>query len=347
MTGNVALDVVVGLAFIYAFYSLVVTTAVEIVSNFWSLRARNLEKAIERMLDDDGKKIFSGKFYNQPIIKFQGKRNRFMFKKLSWNSRPSYFTARNFSKAVIDLLQEDVSSNASKQPSTASGAPAPATTPLSPIEKIKGTLELHKNTETGKYLLSSLNDVNDDYSKFKQSLEEWFDDTMERTKGWYKRNTMWIGLGLAVLIALMLNLDTFLIAGQLSRDDKARDEYVQLAGQFSRDSAFWKDSSRAVLISRMDSLYSQSKASTSILSFIGEPDSQHKFMIFSRGWWIDGWWKGLAGCLFTALMLSLGAPFWFDLLDRLMQLRGSVRVPTSSEGKKNTKSTSSKGDDES
>ena len=40
---------------------------------------------------------------------------------------------------------------------------------------------------------------------------------------------------------------------------------------------------------------------------------------FSKAFW---------GFLLTALAISLGAPFWFDLLNKLMQIRGSVREPT-------------------
>ena len=39
--------------------------------------------------------------------------------------------------------------------------------------------------------------------------------------------------------------------------------------------------------------------------------------------------KSLLGWVITALALSLGAPFWFDLLNKLMKLRGSVATPTS------------------
>jgi hypothetical protein len=42
---------------------------------------------------------------------------------------------------------------------------------------------------------------------------------------------------------------------------------------------------------------------------------------FSKAFW---------GFLLTAIAISLGAPFWFDLLNKLMQIRGSVREPTHS-----------------
>ena len=44
--------------------------------------------------------------------------------------------------------------------------------------------------------------------------------------------------------------------------------------------------------------------------------------------------RRLLGYLLTALALSLGAPFWFDLLNKLMKLRGAVATPTSDDKEK-------------
>jgi len=40
--------------------------------------------------------------------------------------------------------------------------------------------------------------------------------------------------------------------------------------------------------------------------------------------------KMIIGWLITALALSLGAPFWFDLLNKLMNLRSSLTTPATS-----------------
>ena len=55
MTGSVALDVVIGLVFIYLLYSLLATVICEIIATYWGLRARNLLYAIGRMLEDSPK----------------------------------------------------------------------------------------------------------------------------------------------------------------------------------------------------------------------------------------------------------------------------------------------------
>ena len=56
MFNNGALDIVIGLVFIYLLYSLLATIIQEIIAAWLSFRAKYLEKAIMRMLDNDAAK---------------------------------------------------------------------------------------------------------------------------------------------------------------------------------------------------------------------------------------------------------------------------------------------------
>ena len=120
MTGSVALDVVIGLVFVYLLYSLLATIVQEGIANLLRFRAKFLEKAIARMLED-GKsspdddflssfisffRIFPKAkadlpvlkaFYEHPLIKYLAEDNT--------SSKPSYLTAQNFSKTLLDLMR--------------------------------------------------------------------------------------------------------------------------------------------------------------------------------------------------------------------------------------------------
>src|SRR5215475_3207758 len=115
MFNNVALDVVIGLVFIFLLYSLLATIIQELLATCWAFRARILEKGIIRMLED-GKSspsysllsLFSKRnalknmriaawFYAHPLIKYLGENNL--------HSKPGYLSAQNFSKVLIDLLK--------------------------------------------------------------------------------------------------------------------------------------------------------------------------------------------------------------------------------------------------
>jgi len=122
MTGSVALDVVIGLVFVYLLYSLLATILCEIISLHLGMRARNLQQAVRRMLEDNPQvseiKIIAfvkniwGNFRNQiapkegpgtcvfyhlPIIKYLGRN--------TYYSKPSYITRQNFSQAIIEIFR--------------------------------------------------------------------------------------------------------------------------------------------------------------------------------------------------------------------------------------------------
>jgi hypothetical protein len=348
MTGNIALNIAIGLIFIYTLFSLLTTTVVEFIAVNLQLRAKNLKLAVKRMLDDSDKKVvFSEKFNNTPVVKYMSSWKFSIF--LRRIRYPSYMRADTFSQAMLYMLSED----ATKEK------------PLS--DKIKETLNKYENTETGKYLLFLLDESNNDIEKYKKSLETWFDSTMERSTGWYKKNLTYLTLGFGLFIATVFNIDTFQMIRKLTADPNAREQYVQMAGQLLNNKAFtslvpvydsiqhcvvlkdtllskytrkektefskmFRDtvSSKIIeaqnkLFQRMDSLYQKSENPQSILSF------NRKAWLY---WFFDSW-ENFLGCLVTAIAISLGAPFWFDSLNKLMRLRGSVSIPASTEKTKN------------
>ncbi len=100
MTGSVALDVVIGLAFVYTLYSLLTTTITEFIATWVRLRPYFLIIGIRRMLDDgSGTKVFSDIFMNQPLI-------RYLVSGAAWfNKAPAYMSAANFSKNLLETLK--------------------------------------------------------------------------------------------------------------------------------------------------------------------------------------------------------------------------------------------------
>ena len=68
MFNSVALDVVIGLIFIFLLYSLLATVLSEMIATVLGLRARNLKAAISRMLNDDKARSLLGRFWNSVRI---------------------------------------------------------------------------------------------------------------------------------------------------------------------------------------------------------------------------------------------------------------------------------------
>jgi hypothetical protein len=265
MFNNVALDVFIGLVFIFLLYSLLATIVQEIIATKLSFRAKVLEKAIIRMLED-GKSTFGTSvgerlrafghllgrpnllknksiapwFYAHPLIKYLGEDNTF--------SKPAYLSAQNFSKVIIDLLKgfgkidtnetqiiNDSINNETiyKLPiNLAADSYNPAVKAI--IHQERGTLintsdQVKINTDTALFLKSLWLESAADVERFKVKLENWFDDTMERCTGWYKRYTQTVLFIVGLIIAVSFNVDTIAIHRVLSKDRPAREQLVQMA----------------------------------------------------------------------------------------------------------------------
>ncbi|MBI1780585.1 MAG: hypothetical protein HYR66_04370 [Sphingobacteriales bacterium] len=401
MLNNVVLDVVIGLVFIYLLYSLLATIVQEMIASRFALRARMLQKALRRMLEDDaGKganepntysaanylreardntkwffKPFSSadsllyKFYSHPSIKYLGEGK--LYKK------PSYLHGHNFSQTLIHLLRGEDYDGRSQNES----------------ELIRQALEkntLDINNETLKQLKLLFADSRQDSYLFKHKLEDWFEETMQRTTGWYKKQSQVILIIIGFVFAVAFNVDSIAIAKILMKDKKAREQLVQLAVSRQKEYGAIVDSVKKITVIRtetktdsstvtkidsiiqsnpsdkyLDSAYNMLRGDAEtvqgILGLRGIAskkdsgvckellagfDSAIKKTTDSekRNQLIDARKKASECCLtsvqssspyqtnsfivfigwlITAFAISLGAPFWFDLLNKLVKLRES------------------------
>ena len=350
MFDSVALNVVISLVFIYLLYSLLATIIQEAISVRLNIRARILRKGIRRMLDDGSvTNKLSIPFYQHPLIKYLGE-NKF-------HSKPSYLSAQNFSKVVIDLLR---------------GKNVAAGENFAPL--IQNALTLRKeqwtnttiNQDTLDYLNSIWADSQGDVEKFKVLLEKWFDDTMERASGWYKKQIQLILFLIGFCLAIIFNIDSVAITQKLSSNPK-------LAKQLSDNAAAYAQSHKTLIeevgtvssgqssntstvtntVVDTNSLNATKKRSERLLdsaTILIQTDIQNINQLLGLGWKckcpdsakkicigenLQPWC--IIGWLVTALAISLGAPFWFDLLNKLMKLRASNAANTSAGTSENTK----------
>jgi len=361
MTGSVAIDVVISLVFIYLLYSLLATIIQEILATtVLRLRAVTLKLAIKRMLDDEGNpkahsRLLSDAFYDTPTIKYLADEGK----------EPSYLESRNFSKAVLDILKgkglkpgQDAKPRISSSLDSSSG-----------IDVSYG-LNSHKITdgESFEFLQSLWADSQGDIVKFQMVLEHWFEDTMERTTGWYKKKTQFILFIVGLVIAIIFNVDTIEITGKLSRNPKLTAQIVQQADNFTKahpnltkeleqqkrdldkfivsikgDTTKNKttidslqkafnynkalEKQQNFLLSKADTLINGDIKNVNSLLGIGINHYSFRGECFIKK--VGFFLLSIIGWIITALAISLGAPFWFDLLNKLMRLRSSVATTTS------------------
>ncbi len=148
---------------------------------------------------------------------------------------------------------------------------------------------------------------------------------MDRVSGWYKYRTQWVLFWIGLVLAIALNANTVRIAKQLSVDTTLRQSIVAAA-----QSAKQPDSKSGKPIEEQ---IQQAQTQVSAIENLGIP----------LGWTpspkID--LQVLLGWFLTAVAVSLGAPFWFDTLNKIMVVRSTVkpREKSREEGSKDTQQT--------
>jgi hypothetical protein len=321
MFGSTILDVALGLVFIFLLYSLLATTIHEGIASVLGLRAKTLEQGINRMLNDGNSNNFAQNFFNHPLIKYMGN-GKYLGGLI--NKGPSYISAQNFSLALTDIMR---TGQAAGDAATQIG-----TFLTSEKAKLIAANPNLKPTDIRIETLNTLNvfwtEANGDFVKFRNGLEQWYDDTMDRVSGWYKRQTQLTMLIIGLAIATSFNVDTIQIAKKLSVDKDARSQLVNMAIQYSKTHA--KDSAK--MINKMDTLtYQDLNATKSILGLGYGKDTILLHKIRATGGNVSAYEETvpsmIGGWLILAFAVSLGAPFWFDMLQKIINLRGTGPSP--------------------
>lgn len=232
-------------------------------------------------------------------------------------SLPSYISARSFADAVIDLVvpnaqgqttMDDIQTNLQVLP-----------------DPFKTSLEaLVKN-------------ANGDVSKFRTSVEQWYDDHMDRVSGWYKRRTASITLVVGAIIVVILNLNALTIGRTLYTENAVSAAVSSVAAKTTSCS-----SADQSCLANLDSELSAAAAS-------GLPVGWGTVRACTQKGVVCGWWERrgilspfggdgsqaaqvllvLLGFLIMIFALLPGAQFWFGLLTKLNTLRATGPPPAS------------------
>jgi hypothetical protein len=158
--------------------------------------------------------------------------------------------------------------------------------------------------------------VSESLDDFKGKLEEWFNGYMDRVSGWYKRRMHITVFYIAGLVAVLGNIDSIEIIQNLIVNQNFRETVVAAAEQYIEDHPEGY-AHAPTFEAQMDSIKQHISLTRSLFLPVGV-ETVEKFTITKA-----------AGWLLTIFALSLGAPFWFDLLTRLSSLRASGKKPES------------------
>jgi hypothetical protein len=286
--GSGIIDVAIGVFFLYLLLSLVCSSLTEGIARILALRSKNLQEGIRNFLNDPKDGDVVKRIYEHPLVKG-------LYRKglgdtlLGRDGKPSYIPSRTFALALFDVV-----------------APADKQGKSKTFAEVRDTINKLPNEDLKKMLLLNLNNANGQLNKARENLQGWFDDAMERVSGWYKRKAQLIILGVAVLVSFALNADTFTYASSLWNDTALRESVVAAA---------------------------QRTTEQDLSKNIGEIRQEVTKLNLPLGWQSFPstpleWLAKALGLLFTAAALSLGAPFWFDVLNRFVRIRSAGETPS-------------------
>ncbi|HEV2757390.1 MAG TPA: hypothetical protein VG318_16615 [Actinomycetota bacterium] len=172
-------------------------------------------------------------------------------------------------------------------------------------------------------LLRLAADVGDDIDDLKKAIEDWYDEAMGHVSGWYRRRVQRWLLLYATILTLGMNVDAGLIARTLWTDDAVRSAVVAAAANAEDPNGGDVGGTELDL----DAIAKDVEGVKGLGLPVGWTDDAAD----PRAW--PGWdggeklvWR-LLGWLLTIIALSLGAPFWFDLLGKVSRLRQTGVAP--------------------
>jgi hypothetical protein len=309
ITSYPALDVLIGLAFLYFLLSVIASAINEGIATAFNLRAKTLGAGLKQLLGDQAA---ADRFLDDKRVQALFKPRRF----LGWipglrDKRPAYIPSRVFAFTLLHTFAGDSDSH-------------------DLFEQARKVVTLAPNQRVKQIADDAITEAQGDVEELRKSLERQFDEVMQRASGWYKRKVQLILFVIALGLVGAINADSFVIGQRLWKDDVLRTAVVAQATSTVNDK-------QAACTKPSEPGGTQTPAQTA-----GRCLDEVKELNLPVGWstassphgWIEGFAKAL-GLLLTAFALLLGAPFWFDTLSKLAQLRGTGRAssdPGTTEG---------------
>lgn len=335
MFNSETLEVAAGMVFLFLLVSLICTGVKEWLEGIFKWRAMDLERALRTLLDDHGGEL-TAQLLRHPLLYSlfpgaydptglrtswltpgQGARHMRLSRR---RGLPSYIPAAQFANALLDCV--------ARGPLETNVAGTPAA-PAGELERQPLTVELLRDGALAlasphlrRAVLAALDHAGGDLSRARQNVEAWFNGTMDRASGWYKRRTQAVLFALGIGIAASLNLDAIHVMSRLAVDQALRGIVVQQATRAEATLPL-ADARRTLDQLGLPIGWSHRAGGLPVpRQLCADPAS---LLCERTAWWGVDWWKVLCGWLLTAFATMLGAPFWFDLLNKVMVIRSTVK----------------------
>jgi hypothetical protein len=301
------LDVLIGVTMVVLLFSMAVTVITQALSTMSGRRGKHLRDGLAGLLQQlgipagDYAKQIADSLLKHPLIA-EGK-----------NKLGTVIHREEFTKLLLDLASgvgakklEGDAEPVLKRALEDGGIKDPEQA-LKNIRAMGLLLEA-SNPELSNQARDGLAILHEASSDFVARVNSWFDQTMDRVSQRFTHYTHWITMGVAVVVVVTVQLDTIAIADRLWIDDQFRNTIVkQATDDFSKSTNPNTDN--------VDPKpYYNLLNKTALIT-----------LPLDRDWLVrlkD--WRRLPGMIVSVLLISLGAPFWYNALKDLLKLRSSL-----------------------
>lgn len=320
------LEVAIGLVFVWLVISLATLEIQNRIGTWLSWRADHLERSILSMLKDPG---LVEKFYEHPLImEFMPKdeKGNLLKDKKGRNKRPESIPTQKFAIAACEVMMNAGRGEDRITPGSMTMGEITAST--------KALMEKNPNLgQINQYLLPNMeraaDDVENVMAQYRKNTEDWFNDVMKQASGLYKLHAQKMALWIGLVVALIINIDTIQIAQKLWQEPTLR---AALAAQAQIEVQQENPSDAAALVQKVNfpigwtttPLTGKSCGGVSIIDSqlvirsAGECRAVTGLPAFNNLW---GWIVKITGYVLSAAAAAQGAPFWFDILRKLVGIK--------------------------
>jgi hypothetical protein len=314
------LDTAIGMTFVYLVLSLICSGILELGAAIFNLRAHNLEEGIRSLFSDGWgpggdafvKLIYDhglvAGLYRDPAVDLVPAGDHKYKSPTKGGARelPSYIPSETFALALIGILNQ-----ANKVGDEV-------------FPEVRSTVLALPDSKAKQALLAMISDAGTSIDRLRQNIEDWYNAAMDRVAGWYKKKSQYTLLAIGFVVAVMANADSIQLAKTLYLDPGIRSATVEAATTYLKNAP---SNDPSCVAAEQKSTGPFTHDLSCLQQRMKQVTDTESATLLPLGWKQGVHWSALMilGWLLTAIALSLGAPFWFDLLNKFMVVRSTIK----------------------
>lgn len=290
MNVNTIVQIAIGLMFVWITLAMITSQIQEWIASILSWRAKMLEDAIGNIL---GNPDLQKQFYDHPLVKGlytnSGKR------------KPGGIPNDKFALVVYEMVM-DAGKKTGEIKSSFDAL-------QKGVESLKGQKGFEQIAGSLNTLLLGIEEQADKTldaaSESRKRIEGWFNDSMDRLGGAYKRRVQLVTIIVGIGLAFALNADSLAIIDKLWRDPLIREALVVQASNMEAPTSGEGQSPTETITG-----YAEELNAFSLPFGWGEENIPAT---------AGAWPPKILGILLSGVAAAQGAPFWFDLMRKLVR----------------------------